>query len=83
MIESMPPAGFVSENGVTPARLAISCSPICQCIASTARHGMAISSATLAHISARNLDVRENESVNGFILSEREWQNGQDRGTRW
>ena len=41
----------VSEKGTTPARRAISCSPRCQCIASAARQGMAISSATLAHIS--------------------------------
>lgn len=43
------------EKGTTPARRAISCSPNCQCIASAARHGMAISSATLDHISALNL----------------------------
>lgn len=43
------------ENGTTPARRAISCSPNCQCMASAARHGMAISSATLDHISALNL----------------------------
>lgn len=43
------------EKGTTPARRAISCSPSCQCIASAARHGMAISSATFAHISALNL----------------------------
>ena len=60
---SRPPAGLVSENGVTPARFAISCSPICQCIASTALHGMAISSATFAHISARNLHEREKGSA--------------------
>ena len=47
------------ENGVTPARFAISCSPICQCIASTALHGIAISSATLDHMSARNLDQKK------------------------
>ena len=44
-----------SEKGVTPARRAISCSPICQCMASAARHGMAISSAMRDHISALNL----------------------------
>ena len=33
----------------------MSFSPICQCIASAARHGMAISSAILAHMSALNL----------------------------
>jgi hypothetical protein len=45
----------VREKGVTPARRAISCSPICQCIASAARHGMDISSAILDHMSALNL----------------------------
>ena len=44
-----------NEKGTTPARRAISCSPSCQCIASAARHGIAISSATLDHISALNL----------------------------
>lgn len=44
-----------SENGTTPARRAISCSPNCQCIASAARQGIAISSATFDHISALNL----------------------------
>jgi hypothetical protein len=39
-----------NENGVTPARLAISCSPSCQCMASAARQGIDISSATGAHI---------------------------------
>jgi hypothetical protein len=39
-----------SEKGVTPARLAISCSPSCQCMASAALHGIDISSATGAHI---------------------------------
>lgn len=43
------------ENGTTPALRAISCSPSCQCIASAARHGIAISSAILAHISGLNL----------------------------
>src|SRR5271156_6370420 len=48
--------GFaVSEKGVTPALRAISCSPICQCMASAARHGMDISSAILDHMSALNL----------------------------
>lgn len=42
-------------KGVVPARRAMSCSPSCQCIASAARHGMAISSAILAHISGLNL----------------------------
>lgn len=46
---------LVSAKGVTPALLAISFSPICQCIASAARHGMAISSAIFDHISALNL----------------------------
>lgn len=46
------------ENGTTPARRAISCSPSCQCMASAARHGMAISSATLDHISALNLEIQ-------------------------
>lgn len=44
-----------SEKGTTPARRAISCSPSCQCMASAARQGMAISSATFDHISALNL----------------------------
>jgi hypothetical protein len=44
------------ENGITPARRAISASPSCQCIASAARHGTAISSATLDHISGLNLN---------------------------
>lgn len=48
-------AALERENGTTPARRAISCSPSCQCMASAARHGMAISSATLDHISALNL----------------------------
>ena len=48
--------GFeVSEKGVTPALRAISCSPICQCMASAARHGIDISSAILDHMSALNL----------------------------
>lgn len=47
--------GLVRVKGVTPALLAISCSPICQCMASAARQGMAISSAILAHMSALNL----------------------------
>jgi len=45
------------ENGTTPARRAMSASPSCQCIASAARHGTAISSATLDHISGLNLGV--------------------------
>ena len=44
-----------SENGTTPARRAISCSPSCQCMASAARHGIDISSAIFDHISALNL----------------------------
>jgi hypothetical protein len=47
--------GLENENGITPARLAISCSPNCQCIASAARQGIAISSAIFAHISDLNL----------------------------
>ena len=47
------------ENGVTPARLAISTSPICQCMASAARQGMAISSAIRDHMSALNLRKRQ------------------------
>ena len=43
------------EKGKTPARLAMSCSPSCQCIASAARQGIAISSAILGHISCLNL----------------------------
>lgn len=39
------------ENGGTPARLAIPSWPSFQCIASAARHGMAISSAIFDHIS--------------------------------
>jgi len=48
----------VSEKGMTPALRAISCSPSCQCIASAARQGTCISSATLAHISGLNLSRR-------------------------
>jgi hypothetical protein len=44
-----------SEKGTTPARRAISASPSCQCIASAARQGTAISSATFDHISGLNL----------------------------
>lgn len=43
------------ENGVTPFRCVISCSPSCQCMASTALHGIDISSATGAHIWCLNL----------------------------
>jgi hypothetical protein len=50
---------FDSEKAVTPARRAISCSPICQCMASAARHGKVISSAILAHMSALNLKESE------------------------
>jgi hypothetical protein len=46
------------ENGTTPARLAMSASPSCQCIASAARQGTAISSATFDHISGLNLKKR-------------------------
>ena len=42
-------------KGDTPARRAISFSPICQCMASAARQGMAISSAMRDHMSALNL----------------------------
>jgi hypothetical protein len=49
------PGFAVSENGVTPALRAISCSPICQCMASAARHGIDISSAILDHMSDLNL----------------------------
>jgi len=45
----------VREKGTVPARRAMSASPSCQCMASAARHGTAISSATLAHISGLNL----------------------------
>ncbi len=45
-----------NENGTTPARRAMSASPSCQCIASAARQGTAISSATLDHISGLNLN---------------------------
>lgn len=44
-----------SEKGTTPARRAMSASPSCQCIASAALQGTAISSATLDHISGLNL----------------------------
>lgn len=43
------------EKGTTPARRAMSASPSCQCMASAARHGTAISSATLDQISGLNL----------------------------
>lgn len=46
---------FARVNGTTPARRAISTSPTCQCIASTALHGRTISSAIFAHISDLNL----------------------------
>ena len=45
-----------NEKAVTLTRRAISCSPICQCMASAARHGKVISSAIFAHISALNLE---------------------------
>ena len=50
-------AGVVldKEKGCTPARLAISCSPSCQCLASAARHGIDVSSATFDDISGLNL----------------------------
>jgi hypothetical protein len=44
-----------NEKGTTPARRAMSASPSAQCIASAARQGTAISSATLDHISGLNL----------------------------
>jgi len=44
-----------NEKAVTPRQRAISCSPICQCMDSAARHGNVISSAIFAHISALNL----------------------------
>ncbi len=47
--------GLFNVNGITPARLAISASPSCQCMASAARQGTCISSATLCHISGLNL----------------------------
>jgi hypothetical protein len=56
-------APLESEKGTTPALLAISCSPSCQCMASAARHGMAISSATFAHISALNLMEQSSVSI--------------------
>ncbi len=61
---SLRPFGGVSmaaldnEKGTTPARRAISCSPSCQCIASAARQGIAISSAIFDHISGLNLSPR-------------------------
>jgi hypothetical protein len=55
MVGSLLPEVLLRKKGVTPARLAISCSPICQCMASTARHGMAISSATFDHMLERSL----------------------------
>jgi len=68
VIESKVLVGLLREKGVTPARFAISCSPICQCMASTARQGIAISSATLDHISARNLQpkARVSNSMQAF-----------------
>ena len=50
-------ATLLWEKGTTPARLAISFSPICQCMASTARQGISISQAILCHISALNLNT--------------------------
>jgi hypothetical protein len=55
-----PPGGAsrvteLREKGTTPARRAMSASPSCQCMASAARHGTPISSATLDHISGLNL----------------------------
>jgi hypothetical protein len=49
---------FDNEKAVTPARRAISSSPICQCMASAARQGSIISSAIFDHISALNLKQR-------------------------
>ena len=43
------------ENGTTPARRAMSCSPSCQCMASAARQGMPSSVARGVHISGLNL----------------------------
>lgn len=61
-----------SEKGTTPALLAISCSPSCQCMASAARQGIAISSATFDHISALNLNPRlasVHSGWRGYLLS--------------
>lgn len=52
-----------SVKGTTPARRAISASPSCQCMASAALHGTAISSATLAHISGLNLRRKGRVSI--------------------
>lgn len=59
----------VREKAVTPARRAISCSPICQCMASAARQGRVISSAILAHMSALNL-WKEGRSISYVLLHE-------------
>jgi hypothetical protein len=56
------------EKGTTPARRAISCSPSCQCIASAALQGIAISSATFAHISALNLYLFSVHTTTNFGL---------------
>lgn len=57
-----------SEKGTTPARRAISCSPNCQCMASAALQGIAISSATLDHISALNLRLSDVSLLSAQIL---------------
>jgi hypothetical protein len=57
-----------SENRTTPALRAISCSPSCQCMASIASHGIAISSATFAHISALNLQPRISKIIGSKSL---------------
>ena len=75
---------WARENGATPARWAISCSPRCQCMASTARQGMLISSATFDHISALNLihyvtmlqspklrDITSHSMVTGVVRTEK------------
>jgi hypothetical protein len=65
------------EKGTTPARRAMSASPSCQCIASAARHGTAISSATLDHISGLNLVFK----VSAFS-GEQDLGKGEDRSSR-
>ncbi|KAI9699296.1 MAG: hypothetical protein M1836_002906 [Candelina mexicana] len=52
---SVSTAELESEKGTTPARRAMSSSPSCQCIASTARQGICISSATFDHMSGLSL----------------------------
>jgi hypothetical protein len=53
MLVSVP--ALARANGITPARLAISFSPSCQCMASAALHGTPISSDIFAHISDLSL----------------------------